>query len=173
VPIDPSYVTNPPSTLIDVIGQVVDAFKVFGDATPIKVGKNYLDQGPGSSPRAIFVPDSAGRVGPPREMGNAASVSHGCTVYVRAKESGDDLTRFRQAYKLADIVIDLIGTAATGRIEWGTYADGSPTDVDAYGAEIVLSFSFRRDVLHYSRRWPDGIPADALIDATVIPQNGD
>jgi len=174
----------PPSTLIDIIGQCVDALDAMGRFMPAMVGKQYLNTGPGSAPRVIFVPEvGPGRVLPPYELGNAASVRHTCQIYIRASESGDDISRFRDVYELSDLVIDLVQTAGTGRIEWGDYGDGSPTDVDAYGAEIVISFAYRRDVRHNALRWglpsatadtsentpspPPGVPAGGVI---VIPR---
>lgn len=178
---------SPPSTLADVIGQVRDAFQDMGDATPIMIGKQYLEQGVGSAPRVVFVPEPRGRIGPPQELGNAASVTHSCDVAVRGQESGDDLERFKQAYAIGDRVIDLIKTAATGRIEWGDFGDGSPTDADAYGAEVAFSFTYTRDVPHDAERWaldpataddaaavplvPPGEPAsDMSLEVTVEPQ---
>lgn len=138
-----------PSTLADVIGQVVDAFDAMGDATPISVGAAYLEEG--HAPLGIlFVPDVKGKIGSPLEMGGPASITHSCDVYVRAPETGDDVTRFRDVYALGDLVIGCIATAAPGRIEWGEYSDNSPTDVDAFGAELVLSFSYTRDLRHES-----------------------
>lgn len=150
-----------PSTLADVIGQVRDAFDAMGDATPIMIGKQYLVQGVGSSPRVVFVPEPRGRIGDMLELGNAASITHSCNVLVRGPEEGDDLERFRATYALADRVICCIATAAAGRVEWGDYSDASPTDVDAYGAEIAFSFNYTRDVRHDAARW-------ALAPATVV-----
>lgn len=149
-----------PSTLADVIGQIKDAFDAMGDATPILIGKQYLVQGVGSGPRVVFVPERRGRGGDPLELGSAVSVTHSCDVLVRGPEEGDDLERFRATYRLADRVMDCIATAATGRLEWGGYGDDSPTDVDAYGAEIAFSFTYTRDVRHDAARW-------ALAPATV------
>lgn len=158
-----------PSTLATVIGQVRAAFGDMGDATTIMIGKAYLSQnGVGSGPRVLFVPEQRpGRIGPPMKMGNAASISHGCMVYVRAPETGDDLTRLDTAILLADRVIDCVATAAPGRIAWGDYGDDSPTDNDAFGADIELAFSYRRDIRHDEARW--SLPPAVADNAAAIP----
>lgn len=149
-----------PSTLADVIAQVVEAFDAMGDATPIMVGKQYLEQfGAGSPPRVVFVPETDGRMGPPIEMGDAASCTHGCQVFVRAAESGDDLERFKNAYELQGEIVSCIAVAGSGRIEWGNHGDGSPVDVDTHGAELTFGFKYRRAIRHSARRW--ALPAPA------------
>jgi hypothetical protein len=163
-----------PSTLIDILKQCKGALDAMGTFMPTSIGKAFLSEGTGSAPRVVFVPESGpGRIGPPREMGMAASVTHTCKLYVRGRESGDDTTRFEETYALADLVIDLVATAAPGRIEWVSYTDGSPTDTNAYGAEVVGAFTYRRDVAHSAARW--GLP-QALSDLTALqaqPPPGD
>src|SRR5512138_1662301 len=176
-----------PSTIADVIGQIVDAFGDMADATPIMVGKQFLERGVGSAPRVVFVPEPRGKVGAASKLGRPASVEHSCAVYVRAPEEGSDVERFKAAHLLGDRVIDCIATAGAGRIIWGEYSDGSPVDVDAYGAEVVLTFTYKRDVLHDAARWalpapaedtsdptphvPPGIPADDVeLDITTAPE---
>lgn len=164
----------PPSTLADVIGQVKDAFGAMGDATPIEVGAKFLeDLGVGSAPRVVFVPEAKGKIGAPQEMGGPASIAHGCDIYVRGAESGDDIERFRAAYALGDKVISCVATAAPGRIEWGSYEDGSPTDADAFGAELLLSFSYTRDVWHSPPRWGlSAATADSAAAQPAVPPGG-
>jgi hypothetical protein len=159
-----------PSTLIDILKQAKDALDAMGRFMPTSIGKAYLAEGAGSSPRVVFVPESGnGRVESPQEMGHAAKIVHTCTVHVRGRESGDDVERFREAYDLADLVIDLVQTAGTGRIIWGEYSDGSPTDTDAgYGVEIVIGFSYWRDLRHDATRW--GLPAAADDTDAAFPQ---
>jgi len=157
-----------PSTLADVIQQVKEAFALVGDATPIMIGKKYLDEGVGNPPRVVFVPEASGKVGPPIEMGSACSITHACDVFVRGVESGDDVARFNAAYVIGDRVLGFLAIAAAGRIEFGDYGDGSPTDSDAFGAELTLSFKYSRDVRHDARRWalapasPDTSPFPAI-----------
>ena len=139
-----------PSTLADVIGQVVDAFASMGNATPIMVGGEYLERGAGVAPRVLFVPETGGKVGPGRELGRAASISHGCEVYIKGEELADDLARLRATYALGDLVISCIQTAAPGRIEWAQYVDNEPTSA---AGELKLSFSYTRDVAHNVARW--------------------
>lgn len=178
-----------PSNLIDVIGQCKEALDAMGIADPVMIGKQYMSKSGampiGSAPRIVFVPEfgGGGAISAPREMGNAASMIHSCTVYVRGRESGTDLERFAEAYAIGDLAIDLIKTAAPGRIEWaGEMGDSSPTDSDAYGAEVKFTFLYRRDVQHSAARWglarplsdlaaqhpqpPPGIPAGGI---RVIP----
>lgn len=179
---------GPASTLATLIGQVRDALQDMGDATPVMVGKAYLEQnGVGSGPRVLFVPEPRGSTGDAMKMGLACSITHSCTVYVRAPETGDDITRLENAYRLGDRIMDCVATAAPGRVSWGDYADGSPTDNDAFGAELVFSFSYRRDVRHDEARWslspaaadttlplpviPPGVaPLETTVEITVVPK---
>lgn len=165
-----------PSTLGDLIVQVKQAFSKMGDNTPIMVGKGYRTKNKesqtniGSAPRVVFAPEAlpgSGKIEPPQEMGKAASMVHSCVVYVRAKESGDDLERWRATYALADRVISCIQVAGTGRVEWLTLEDGSPIDSDGFGAELAFGFTFRRDIWHDAARWALP-PADAS-DTTLKP----
>jgi hypothetical protein len=163
-----------PSTLGDLIYQVKQAFSKMGDATPILVGKGYRTgnkQGQtnvGSAPRVVFAPEAgAGKINPPQEMGMAGSMVHSCIVYVRAKESGDDLERWKAVYILADRVIDCIQVAGTGRVEWLTLDDGSPIDSDGFGVELVFGFTYRRDIAHDPARW--SLPAAGADDSARKP----
>lgn len=184
-----------PSTLGDLIVQVKQAFDKMGDKTPIMVGKAYRTKNKegqtniGSAPRVVFAPEAlpgSGKIEPPQEMGKAASMVHSCMVFVRAKESGEDLERWRAAYALADRVIDCIQVAGTGRVEWLSVEDGSPIDSDGFGVELAFGFTFRRDIWHDPARWalppadpsdttpkphpPPGQPADSVvIDPTTTP----
>ncbi len=138
-----------PSTLAGVLRQVRDLFAASGDATPIAIGKQYLSSfGVGSAPRVLFVPEPRGAVGPAIEIGNAASMTHSCTAYVRGAESGDDFGRFDAAYALCDKTISSIRRVAAGHLEFGDMNDGSPTDANAYGADVVFAFTYQRDVRH-------------------------
>lgn len=160
-------VYRPPSTLTDVLRQVEEALALMANATPMMVGKKYLeDFGVGAAPRILFAPEPRGNIGRPREMGNACSVTHSCTVYVRGAEGGDDITRFDNAYALADVALDLIITAGTGCIEWGEFSDSSPANVDAYGADVTFTFTYQRDVRHSATRWT--LPAAA--SNTLAPE---
>lgn len=179
------------STLIDILKQIKGALDAMGIYLPTLIGKAYESEGVGSAPRVIFIPDESGKLGPPRELGNAASVTHGSRVLVRGRESGDDTERSKEVYALADIVIGLIQIAGTGRIEWGKYEDASPTNTDAFGAEIRLTFTYRRDVAHNDARWrlapaeddtsaaepqppPGEIAGGIEIDAQTVPvETGD
>lgn len=145
-----AYGHAPPSTLADVLGQVIDAFGAVGDATPIMIGKHYLESfGTGSPPRVLFVPEPDGEMGPPTEMGYAASDTHSCDVYVRGAESGTDLGRFVAAYALKGRVVTAVRRAASGRLEFRKRSgDASPANVDAYGAELAFSFVYTRDIPH-------------------------
>lgn len=148
-----------PSSLAAVIVQVRDAFDLMKEFPPgmVMCGKAYKEQrGPGSSPRVLFIPDAGrGSLEGPYQMGESgARVNHTCEVRVRGKESGDDFERLSDAYALADLVIDCVSVAGSGRLEWGDYYEDSPTDNDAgYGVEIVFTFTYKRDVWHDERRW--------------------
>jgi hypothetical protein len=184
-----------PSTLIDLIAQVKQAFSLMADTTPIQVGKAYLAKNKegqaniGSAPRVIFAPEAlsgSGKIEPPQEMGKAGAMVHTCIVYVKGKESGDDIDRWKATYALADRVIDCIQVAGTGRVEWLSLDDGSAIDSDGFGAELVFGFIYRRDILHDAVRWslpaadedssaakpypPPGIPAGSVtINPTTTP----
>lgn len=139
---------GPPSNLADVVQQVKDAFDLSGDATPIMMGAHYLDTGPGRTPRVLFVDEPTGTWGEPFEMGNAARVVHSVTVYVAGPElDGDDIGRYRAAYRLADKVMSALRRAASGRLGGGAFGAAGPTKAAA-GAELQFSFTFQRDVLH-------------------------
>ncbi len=158
-----------PSHLGVVLRQVAEVFGAAADATPIMVGKRYLEHfGTGSAPRVLFVPEPRGKFGDPIEMGNPCSFTHSCDVYVRGAESGDDISRFDAAYELGDLVASEIARATTGRRGTETnFVDDSPADVDAYGADLAFSFTYRRDV-----RWATKIVAVAAADAdngTPVP----
>lgn len=173
------------STLADVIMQVKQAFSKMGDATPIMIGKAFRTKNKesqtniGSGPRVVFAPEAlSGSIEPPLEMGMAATMVHTCAVYVRAKESGDDVDRWKAVYALADRVISCVQVAGTGRITWLTLEDGSPIDSDGFGAELAFGFTYQRDIVHDPARWalpaadadsatqkphpPPGIPADSV-----------
>jgi hypothetical protein len=169
-----------PSTLAVVIQQVIDAFAELGDATPIMVGKHYLEHlGAGFGPRVLFVPEAgAGRIDRPINLGNAASVVHSCDVYVRGPETGSDVSRFDAVYYLADLVINALITAAPGRIEWGSLRDDSPVNVDMLGAGLVFSFTYSRDVTHAPQpagdrgRWNlAAAAASSAIARNMLPSN--
>lgn len=159
----------PSGTLTDLLRQVREAFEAVADATPVLVGARYLEQfGAGSDPRVVFVPELGGRIVAASAMGRAGAFEHSCSVYVRAAETGDDVTRFDNAYALAARVIDFVQTAGTGFVSWGAFADDSPAKVDAYGAGLAFSFTFRRDILHDAARW--ALPAATDATAGPIPQ---
>jgi hypothetical protein len=142
-----------PSTLADVIRQVVQAFDAFGDATPILVGKHYLTSSVGIAARVVFDPEPSGGSIGLQWLGDSFEFTHSCDVYIRAAESGDDLDRLKATYELADLVLDCIATATNGRIEWGSVTGDSPTEVDVFGAGLKVSFRYSRGVPHSAKRW--------------------
>lgn len=152
-----------PSTLVDVLEQVKQAFSAMGNATPIMVGKQFLAQGTGSPPRVVFAPETGpnGAIGEPREMGNAASFVHSCVVSVRGVGSNKDTERFKASYALASLVIACLVVAGSGRIEWvGGLNDGSPSATDGTGAELTFAFTYSCEIPHAAGRW-DLTPATA------------
>lgn len=158
-----------PSTLATVIGQVIDAFGRMADATPILVGKQYFESfGVGIEPRVLFVPETRSRLGPPLEMGNAASMTHSCQVFVRAKPGGTDVERFAHAYALTDLVVSCLEAAGSGRIQWGELGDASPVDVESVGPELSFGFTFKRDIRHDAARW--ALPPADLVPNTPVPR---
>lgn len=150
--------TNPASPLSDIIRCVVSIFQLVADPTPIQVGKQYLrDFGVGSAPRVLFVPDSKGKDGQAPAgsggVGYIGWVAHGCQVYVRGAESGDDIGRFDAAYALADRVVNAVERAGRSRLDWVGYKDFSPTAVDAYGADLAFSFVYTRGIQCDEQIW--------------------
>lgn len=136
-----------PSTLADVIGQVRDAFDAMGDATPIMIGAQYEAQGVGEPPRVVFVPEKGpGKIGPARELGYVARMTHSCRVTVRGVESGDDIERMRATYALLDRVVACLRRAGDAAVEFGSVKDDSPTDSDAFGAGLSVEFTYARDI---------------------------
>lgn len=97
----------PPSNLGAVIRQIREVFDAAADAIPVMVGARYLKDRTGRAPRILFVP-GRGTWGPPIELGNAASVTHACEVYVRGGEDGDDIDRWERAYAIADRVLSAL-----------------------------------------------------------------
>lgn len=167
---------SPASSLADVLAQVREAFSAMGDATPIMCGAHYLSaENPGAigaAPRVLFVPEPKGKAGPPIEMGNVCSITSSCDVYVRAAEGGDDFGRLTAAYALLARVLGCLSVAGTGRTEFGSFADDSPDDVDAYGADLTVSFTYQWDVPHDAARWALA-PAAANTDTPRgIPPQG-
>lgn len=145
---------TPPSPLSTVLGQVRDVFASLGDATPIMVGRHYLEQaGFGSGPRILFVP-IGGAFEEPSEMGAAGAFIYRCKCYVRATETGDDITRLDNAERLAEIVVGCLAVACSGRLKRGDFEDTSPVDAqDSFGADFSFTFGYARDLHHTVSRW--------------------
>lgn len=185
--------TNPSSPLSDVLRCIVDIFSGIGDATPLEVGKGYLDRGIGIGPRVVFVPDPRGKGAEvPTGMGGTgyvAGVAHSCDVYVRGAEDVTDIGRFDAAYALADRVINAIQRAARGRVEFDfSVSDASPLAIDAFGADLNFKFTYIRAVQRDQAIWalpanpiaasppdinrPPGTPASTVATVyTVTPQS--
>lgn len=140
-----------PSNLADVLVQVREALDQLGVPCDVLVGRAYEGERAGG-PRVLFVPEVRGKLGPPLDMGFAASHWHGCEVYVRARDTAGDLDRFREAQATVDTIVDYLSVACTGRIEWGEIADNSPTQVETFGAELAFWFSFERQIPHDESR---------------------
>jgi hypothetical protein len=154
----------PPPTIDTVLGRVVELFAAVADPTPILRGKQYVREfGIGTTPSILFVPAMRGSIGPAIEMGHVASIKHGCNVLA----STSDAERYLTAYSLTDRAMAALSRAAPGRIAFGEYSDAYPEDFkvpDSYGAVILFSFTFARDV------WKDPqIAALPAAPATVPP----
>lgn len=162
------------TTLSGVIAEVDRLMLAVADSTTIKVGKQYLERGAGSPARVVFVPDQDGDWGAPMKFsaGHAASVTHGCTMYVRAAEGTDDTKRFDNATALGDKLINALRRAAPGRIQGKKISDGSPVAVDAYGAELVFAFTYQRDVQKDETLWKVPSQNDTLTPIRPDEPNG-
>jgi hypothetical protein len=152
------------SRISDVIRNVLHAVGEAGDATPLPIGKQYLNEGVGGSPRAVFVLQERGRLGPAPDInaGYVAGWTRACTVYVRGAEDGSDVGREDSAEILADRIINALKWAAPGEDHAVRLVDAKPegpTDADAYGFEVVFTFTYTR-----------GVPLDkAIYRAMVTP----
>ena len=177
--------TNQASPLSDVLRCINDMLSDIGDATPVLVCKREnLAPGVGSAPCILLVPDGRGTLGDPPPgtggTGFVAGITHGCAVYVRGTEGGGDLGRFDDAYRLADLVINALTRAARGRWGGGEYADDSPSDADAVGADIAFRFTYIRGVQQNAKVWalqprpiapspPQVDKPDGTVASTVLP----
>lgn len=135
-----------PASLSQFTQAVVYFFRESGNATPIMFGDAYLEN-VGFDARIVFVPEVAGSVDAGTVMGVAGSILHGCSVHVRAAESGDDMTRYDAATALQSKAMSAIRRAGSGRLEFTEYKPSSPTKVDAFGAQVTFAFTWRVDVL--------------------------
>lgn len=154
------------STLSELLTLARVVMSAVGDATPVNIGAQYRDRGIGGAPVIVFVPEKRGSWGPPLKLnaGLIASVTHGCEVYVRAVESGDDATRFAAAEALAGRVIGILRSLAPARIEGGDWSDDSPTGVDAHGADLALTFRYTRCVA-------EDVTLTAAVKAAIAPRS--
>ena len=137
-----------PSNLAAVLENVKRCFDLIGDATPVLVGEQYLEDGALAYPRVVLVPEKGqGRIAPPITQGHGgASQIHSCDVYVRSAAGLGDVERFTAVYDLLDIAISALYRSVSGRVEWGAVADDSPTKTDGFGAGLKVSFTYRRDI---------------------------
>lgn len=139
---------QPVSTMADVLRLVQAVFSFLGDGTPLLIGAAFLDEpGPGSGPRVVFVPDENGAFAPAQKIGAGyvASWAHGCTVYVRGVEPGDDAGRLEPAYVLAARVATVLKALDPAHISAtpGGPRDDSPQRVPGPGgADIVFRFTY-------------------------------
>lgn len=136
---------QPPASFSQFLRKILYYFRESGNATPILVGDAYLEN-VGIDARVVLVPEAVGEVGPAMVMGSDASIAHGCEVHIRGAESGDDLDRYDAAHALQAKTISAIRRAGAGRLELKDYRPSSPTKVDAFGAQVSFSFSWRVDV---------------------------
>ncbi len=168
----------PASTLIDVLGQVRDAFDAVGDATTIQIGAQYREGfGTGHGPKVLFVPEpqgGGGKITGAQYLGNPASQVHACDVFVRAdEETADDLERFKLLYALNDAVVDFVRTASQGKSVFGDCSDDSPLRTPSgLGAGLAWGFTYQRDIGHDARRWkaaPRDVNGNILTSPRTAP----
>ncbi len=148
------------STLPDVLDEIAWLFGQAADATPIMVGSQYLEHfGTGSAPRVLFVPDPKGKAGalPQLNVGFVAGVTNACDVYVRGAEDGTDTGRPRAAIMLMSRVINCLRRAAPARVRLLDYKADSPAKIDAFGADVALSFEYTWGVEEDAAIW--AVPA--------------
>lgn len=138
-----------PSELDEVLEFIVSLIRDAGDATPIQVGKKYLeDFGGGAPPLILFVPETDGDVSDEAlETGRAGSAEDACDVHIRGAEDGTDIGRYRSAYALRRRVMSAVRRACSGRVKFQKYAPSSPLMVDSgLGAEVSFSFVYKHDI---------------------------
>jgi hypothetical protein len=131
---------------------VAALFSAVGDITPVMTGKSYRgdDKGAismvGTGPRVLFIPHTKGTLGGPFRLNEfAGTLTCGCDVHVRAPESGTDEERFDAAEELLGRVLNCL-RCAPSEVATVTVQDDSPTDVDAFGADLVATFTYARGV---------------------------
>jgi hypothetical protein len=152
--------------LSDVLRCIEDIFSGIGNATPIRVVKqeHIKSMGVMKAPFILCAPDAKGEItDPPTGTGGmqyACGIAHGCNVYVRAEEGGEELGRLDAAYALADLFISALDRACRGRWNGREYKDDSPSGVDAIGADIMFSFVYMRGVQSSPKVW--ALPASPI-----------
>ncbi len=141
-------VAQPVSTMADVLRLTQAVFSLMGDGTPLLFGDAHLEEpGAGNAPRVVFVPDEDGDFAPAQKIGAGyiATWSHGCTVYVRGVEPGDEAGRLEPAYVLAARVVAVVKNLDPGHI---TITPGRPKDDSPQrtpspaGRDIVFRFTY-------------------------------
>jgi len=158
-----------PSMLDDVLAFAIALLVQAGEAdyphvdgsgkTEVLIGERYLEQ-TGAARRILFVPtQDGGELGPPLEIGarQIGSITEGCTAYVWGAETTDDRDRYREAKRIMMKLIATLNEAGIGRRGFGTIRRMTAGDVDTYGEEYRLSFTYT---------W--AVPRDAAIDAAAL-----
>ena len=155
--------TVAPSNLAHLLVKIKAMLAYVAPGIPVQIGSHYERGNQGVAPLIRFIPeDGPGRIGSPISCGHSiASCTHSCSVVVRAKPGLCEEERFLSTYDLLDKVIGVIGAAASGRLEWGSFGDDSQSTTDSPGSPgLRFSFTFKRDIPHVEKVWQLPAPVD-------------
>lgn len=165
---------TPISTLADLIRDVRAVISGAGDTTPLPIGRAFLKTGVGAPPRWVVVPEGKGKWSSPTRIGaglTVASVTHACKVYIRGAEGATDDSKSDAAYELADRMINALRVVGSSCVEGGDYDNVDPADSASYGAEVILSFRFTRQVARDHKIW--NVPATPVSPIDPMRPAGD
>lgn len=148
---------NPPPTLGAMMARVVAVFAATGDPTEFKCGKEFLREiATGTAPIVVFVPhDAGGKVGPAIRLGDVATITYSCSVFLRAPrvDTAGNFERYDKSDALGRRLIAVLGQVGAGRLViTGAFDDpahSDPNAIDTYETTLSLGFQFT------SRAWKD------------------
>lgn len=155
--------TVAPSNLSQLLAKIKANLQYVAPGVAIQIGSHYDRGNQGNPPLVRFIPENGnGRIEPPFGMGHSiAKCIHTCSVVVRAKPGLSEEDRFGPTYELLDRVIGVIGSAASGRLQWGAFGDDSQSTTDSPGSPgLRFDFSFSRDIPHVDKVWALPAPVD-------------
>lgn len=185
-----SVAAYPTSPLPDVLRAIVGIFSIVEPATPIFVGERYLRQ-EGKPRRIVLVPDD-GNLGAVLGAGEGtvAGVTLACTAYLWGAETAADLDRYDDATSLLHRFVNVLKRVAGARVKDAPIEREKDTNIETFGEEYRLRFSYEYGIALDQEVWncaiptaadeqlspppydsPPGTPASTIaIDITVSPE---